>query len=389
MRGQRERSGTQFSYVSIEERIPASHPLRRIRKLADQALDRLNPTFCALYAAEGRPSVPPEQLLLASLLQAFYGIRSERLLLEQLNYNLLFRWFVGLSPDDPIWHPTTFTKNRERLLNEQVFTKRSEVGRRPLGRFLEKLMAAPEVKPLLSDEHFSVDGTLLQAWASHASLERIDGQDEPPPPPSGPGEGFGQPKEGKKRAKGDFRGIKLSNKTHRSTTDPDALLARKSSAHPALPSYRGHVLMDNRHALIVDCQVTQAVGTGERDAAKSMAADRPGAHQKTLGADKGYDTKGFVAEMRRIGVTPHVAQNTARLGGSAIDGRTTRHEGYAKSINARRGIEKVFAWIKQWGGLRQFKLRGTGKVSAVFGLHVIAYNLIRLGNLLRPAMAAA
>jgi len=188
MRGHRERSGSLFSYVSIEDRIPASHPLRRIRKLADQALDRLNPTFCELYASEGRPSVPPEQLLLASLLQAFYGIRSERLLLEQLHYNLLFRWFVGLSPDDPIWHPTTFTKNRERLLNEQV-----------MGRFLEKLMGAPEVKPLLSDEHFSVDGTLLQAWASHASLERIDGQDDPPPPPSGPGEGFGAPKPGRKR----------------------------------------------------------------------------------------------------------------------------------------------------------------------------------------------
>jgi transposase len=278
MRGHRERSGSLFSYVSIEERIPASHPLRRIRKLADQALDRLNPTFCELYASEGRPSVPPEQLLLASLLQAFYGIRSERLLLEQLHYNLLFRWFVGLSPDDPIWHPTTFTKNRERLLNEQV-----------MGKFLEKLMGAPEAKPLLSDEHFSVDGTLLQAWASHASLERIDGQDDPPPPPSGPGEGFGVPKPGKKRAKGDFRGIKLSNKTHRSTVDPDALLCRKSKAHPAMPSYRGHVLMDNRHALIVDCKVTKAVGTGERDAAKAMAADRPGAHQKTIGADKNYD----------------------------------------------------------------------------------------------------
>jgi hypothetical protein len=173
--------------------------------------------------------------------------------------------------------------------------------------------------------------------------------------------------------------------THRSGTDPDALLCRKSKAHPALPSYRGHVLMDNRHALIVDCRVTQATGTGERDAAQEMAADRPGAHQKTIGADKNYDTKGFVAEMRRITVTPHVAQNTSRPGGSAIDGRTIRHEGYAKSINARRGIEKVFGWIKQWGGLRQVKLRGTGKVSAVFGLHVIAYNLIRLGNLLRPA----
>ena len=259
-------------------------------------------------------------------------------------------------------------------------------------------MGAPEVKPLLSDEHFSVDGTLLQAWASHASLERIDREEDPPPPPSGPGEGFGAPKPGRKRAKGDFRGIKLSNKTHRSGSDPDALLARKSNAHPAQPSDRlsrrtlrcdGHVLMDNRHALIVDCKVTQATGTGERDAAKAMAAAIPGAHQKTIGADKNDDTKGFVAEMRRISVTPHVAQNTGRPGGSAIDGRTTRHEGYAKSIHARRGIEKVFGWIKQWGGLRQFKLRGTDKVSAVFGLHVIAYNLIRLGNLHKPAMAAA
>jgi transposase len=378
MRGQQERTGSLFSYVSIEERIPASHPLRRIRKLVDQALDRLNPTFCALYASEGRPSVPPEQLLRASLLQAFYGIRSERLLLEQLDYNLLFRWFVGLSPDDPIWHPTTFTKNRERLLNEQV-----------MGTFLRKLMAAPEVKPLLSNEHFSVDGTLLQAWASHASLERIDGEEDPPPPPSGPGEGFGEPKAGRQRAKGDFRGVRLSNRTHRSGTDPDALLARKSTVHPALPSYRAHVLMENRHDLVVDCRLTQADGYGEREAAKTMAAALPGRHQKTIGADKNYDTHGFVAAMRRLGVTPHVAQNTARSGGSAIDGRTTRHEGYAKSIHARRGIEKVFGWIKQFGGLRQFKLRGQGKVSAVFGLQVIAYNLIRLGNLLRPVEAVA
>jgi transposase len=258
MRGQRERSDSLFSYVSIEERIPDSHPLRRIRKLADQALDRLNSTFCAFYATEGRPSVPPEQLLLASRLQAFYGSRSERLLLEQLNYNLLFRWFVGLSPDDPIWHPTTFTKNRELLLNEQIM------------------------------EHFSVDGTLLQAWASHASLERIDGKDDPPPPPSGPGEGFGQPKGGKKRAKGDFRGIKLSNTTHRSTTDPDALLARKSDAHPAQPIYRvpgadGQPPCPDRR---LPRHVTQATGTGERDAAKAMVAEHPGAHQKTIGADK-------------------------------------------------------------------------------------------------------
>jgi len=378
MRGQQERSGALFSYVSIEERIPPTHPVRRIRRLADQALAELHGTFEVLYAREGRPSVPPEQLLLASLLQAFYGLRSERLLLEQLHYNLLFRWFVGLSPDDPIWHPTTFTKNRQRLLNKDV-----------MGVFLDKLMGSPEVKPLLSEEHFSVDGTLLQAWASHASLERIDGKEDAPPPASGPGEGFGAPKEGKKRAKGDFRGIKLSNDTHRSTTDPEAMLARKSNAHLAQLSYRGHVLMENRHDLVVDCRVTLADGFGERDAAKDMAADRSGARRKTIGADKNYDTKGYVAEMRRLGETPHVAQNTARSGGSAIDGRTTRHEGYAKSINARRGIEKIFGWIKEFSGLRQFKLRGKENVSGVFGLHVIAYNLIRLSNILKPVMEAA
>jgi len=251
-----------FSCVSIEDRIAASHPLRRIRKLADQALDRLSPTFCELYAAEGRPSVPPEQLLLASLLQAFYGIRSERLLLEQLHYNLLFRWFVGLSPDDPIWHPTTFTKNRDRLLNEQI-----------MGRFLMKLVGAPEVKPLLSNEHVSVDG---------------------------PAAGLG------------------------------------------LPCLAGADRWSGR-------PTASAISPRRR-----VAADIPGAHRKTLGADKNDDTKGMVADLRWIGVAPHVAQNTARLGGSAIDGRTTRHEGYAKSINARRGIEKVFGWIKQWGGLRQF-----------------------------------
>jgi IS5 family transposase len=293
------------------------------------------------------------------------------LLLEQLYDNLLFRWFVGLSPDDPIRHPTTFSKNRERLLNKE-----------DMGAFLDTLMGLPEVKPMLSDEHFSVDGTLLKAWASHASQERIDGKEDPPPLPTSPGEGFGPPKEGKERAKGDFRGIEISNDTHRSTTDPDALLARKSNAHPAELSYRGHVLIGEppRSGGGLSCDV--ADGFGERDAAQEMVADCPGAHRKTIGADKGYDTKGFVGEMRRLGVTPHVAQNTARSGGSAIYGRTTRHEGYAKSINARRGIEKIFGWIKQWGGLRQFKLRGQDKVSGVFGLHVIVYILIRLSNIL-------
>ena len=237
MRGQQERTGPLFSYVSTEERISKVHPLRQVRRLADQALDRLNPTFCKLYPEGGRPSIPPEQLLLALLLQAIYGIRSERMLIEQLDFNLLFRWFVGLNPDDPVWHPTSFTKNRDRLLNEEL-----------MARFLELLLASPEVKPLLSSEHFSVDGTLLRAWASHSSLERIDGIDDDPPPPSG-GNGFGSTSaKGRKRAKGDFRGLLLSNQTHRSSSDPEARLFRKSNSTGTFLSYLGHRLMENRIA---------------------------------------------------------------------------------------------------------------------------------------------
>ena len=245
MRGQQERTGPLFSYISTEDRIPASHPLRQVRRLADQALDRLNPTFCQLYPEGGRPSIPPEQLLLALLLQAIYGIRSERMLIEQLDYNLLFRWFVGLNPDDPVWHPTTFTKNRDRLLNEELMAK-----------FLELLLAAPEVKPLLSSEHFSVDGTLLRAWASHSSLERIDGLGDGPPPPSG-GNGFGSGATGgKKRAKGDFRGLLLSNQTHRSTSDGEARLFKKAHGVGAFLSFMGHCVMENRNGLVVASEVS-------------------------------------------------------------------------------------------------------------------------------------
>ncbi|KAF0654668.1 transposase [Cyanobium sp. Copco_Reservoir_LC18] len=373
MRGQQERTGPLFSYVSTEERIPKAHPLRQVRRLADQALDRLNPTFCRLYPEGGRPSIPPEQLLLALLLQAIYGIRSERMLIEQLDYNLLFRWFVGLDPDDPVWHPTTFTKNRDRLLNEEL-----------MARFLELLLAAPEVKPLLSSEHFSVDGTLLRAWASHSSLERIDGIDDDPFPPSS-GKGFGAvPAKGKKRAKGDFRGLLLSNQTHRSSSDSEARLFRKSNSTGAYLSFLGHCLMENRHGLVVASEVTPADGYGERSAAVRMARSLPGSHRKTLAADKGYDTKDFVADIRFAGITPHVAQNIQARRRSAIDGRTTRHGGYGKSINARKRIEQVFGWIKQAAGLRQLKARGRSRVGAVFRLHVVAYNLIRLANLLSP-----
>jgi transposase len=372
MRGQQERTGPLFSYISTEDRIPSSHPLRQVRRLADQALDRLNPTFCKLYPEGGRPSIPPEQLLLALLLQAIYGIRSERMLIEQLDYNLLFRWFVGLNPDDPVWHPTTFTKNRDRLLNEELMAK-----------FLELLLAAPEVKPLLSSEHFSVDGTLLRAWASHSSLERIDGLDDGPPPPSA-GNGFGGgPTTGQKRAKGDFRGLLLSNTTHRSTSDGEARLFKKAPGVGAFLSFMGHCVMENRNGLVVASEVTEATGRAEREAALRMARSLRGAHQKTVGADKGYDTREFVAGLRIKGITPHVAQNLTRRGGSAIDARTARHNGYAQSINSRKRIEQVFGWIKQSAGLRQLKARGRTKVGAVFRLHVVAYNLIRITNLLR------
>jgi transposase len=373
MRGQQERTGPLFSYVSTEERIPKSHPLRQVRRLADQALNRLNPTFCRLYPEGGRPSIPPEQLLLALLLQAIYGIRSERMLIEQLDYNLLFRWFVGLNPDDPVWHPTTFTKNRDRLLNEELMAK-----------FLELLLASLDVKPLLSSEHFSVDGTLLRAWASHSSLQRIEGIDDDPSPPSG-GNGFGpEGRKGKKRAKGDFRGLLLSNQTHRSSSDGEARLFRKSNSTGAYLSYLGHCLMENRHGLVMASEVTPADGYGERAAALRMARARRGAHRKTLGADKGYDTRDFVADIRFAGITPHVAQNIQARRRSAIDGRTVRHAGYARSINARKRIEQVFGWIKQAAGLRQLKARGRSRVGAVFRLHVVAYNLIRLATLLSP-----
>jgi transposase len=340
-----------FSYISTEDRIPAAHPLRQVRRLADQALDRLNPTFCKLYTEGGRPSIPPEQLLLALLLQAIYGIRSERMLIEQLDYNLLFRWFVGLNPDDPVWHPTTFTKNRDRLLNEELMAK-----------FLELLLAAPEVKPLLSSEHFSVDGTLLRAWASHSSLERIDGLDDDLPPPSA-GRGFGAPAAaGKKRAKGDFRGLLLSNQTHRSNSDGEARLFKKAPGVGAFLSFMGHCVMENRNGLVVASEVPQATGRAERDSALRMVRSLQGAHQKTLGADKGYDTREFVADLRISGITPHVAQNIQTRRSSAIDGRTVRHQGYAQSINARKRIEQVFGWIKQAAGLRQLKVSRVNQV---------------------------
>jgi transposase len=314
--------------------------------------------FTALYARDGRPSIPPEQLLAALMLQAFYGIRSERQLMEQLDYNLLYRWFVGLSPDDKVWDATVFTKNRDRLMGADVF-----------GKFMAALLNHPDVRPLLSDEHFSVDGTLIEAWASHKSFKPKDG--------SGDDEG------------GDFRGQKRSNDTHASTSDPDAKLYRKARGREAKLSYMGHALMENRHGLAVAGMVTEASGTAERDAALGMAkAKRKQKRRRiSLGADKGYDVADHVLALREAGVTPHVAQNdaltkTGRRRKSAIDKRTTRHAGYAMSQARRKMIECVFGWGKQHGTMRKTKHRGAERVACDFLLNLIAYNLIRIPKLI-------
>jgi transposase len=316
IRGRDARGEGLFSYVSCEARVPADHPLRAILPIVDAALAALSGEFEALYAANGRPSIPPEKLLRALLLQAFYSVRSERQLMEQLDYNLLFRWFVGLGVDDPIWDVTVFTKNRERLLAGEATAK-----------FLKAVLDRPKVKALLSDEHFSVDGTLIQAWASMKSFRAKDGSGEPP----GPG----------RNGERDFRGEKRTNASHASTTDPEARLYRKGRGREAKLCFMGHALMENRHGLIVDGRVSEASGTAERDKAVAMRAAVPGRHPITLGGDKGYDTAGFVAAARELRVTPHVAQNTSGRR-SAIDGRTTRHPGYALSQRARKRIEEAF-----------------------------------------------
>jgi transposase len=354
MRGAFSDQAGMFSYVSPEARVPEDHPLRPIRRIMGEVLKALSPAFSRLYSHEGRPGIPVEQLFGALLLQALYGVRSERLMMEQLDYNLLFRWFVGLSPDDKVWHPTVFTKNRDRLLEGDVF-----------GKFLRKLLEHPKVAPLLSDEHFSVDGTLIEAWASHKSFKPKDGS-------GGPG--------------GDFHGQKRANDTHQSTTDPDAKLYRKSKNAEAKLSYLGHALMENRHGLAVDGAVTQASGTAEREAAETMVKKRAKKSKRiTVGADKGYDVADHVARLRAMNVTPHVAQiNEAGPRKSAIDARTTRHQGYGLSQISRKAVECIFGWGKQHGTMRKAKQRGTERVEAVFTLNLIAYNLVRLPKLIAP-----
>jgi transposase len=365
MRGQDKQQSAKYSYLSPEQRVPADHPLRPIRTMTDQALAGLSRKFSGMYAATGRPSIAPEKLLRALLLQVLYTIRSERLLMEQLEYNLLFRWFVGLNMDEPVWVPTVFSKNRERLLD-------GDIAERFFGGVLKQAREAE----LLSDEHFSVDGTLIEAWASQKSFQRKDGCDvKPPDDPGNPTV--------------NFHGEKRSNQTHESTTDPDARLARKSGGHEAKLAYTGNVLIENRNGLVVDTELMQSNGTAERDAAMRMAVRIHGDARVTLAADKGYDTKEFVSEMRHMNVTPHVSQNVRRPGGSAIDNRTTRHAGYKISQQKRKRIEEVFGWLKTVGALRKTRHRGLFKVGWVFTFAAAAYNLVRMRNLLTPAVRHA
>jgi transposase len=357
MRGAFLDQGGLFSYISPEARVPKNHPLRQIRELVRAVLSDLSRSLSRLYASEGRPSIPPEQLLSALLLQVFYSIRSERQLMEQLDYNLLYRWFVGLSPDDPVWDPTTFTKNRDRLQSGDVFAK-----------FMSKLLNHPQVKPLLSDEHFSVDGTLIEAWASQKSFR--------------PKDGSGDADDG-----ANFHGQRRKNDTHASVTDPDSRLYRKAAGREAKLSYMGHAVMENRHGLAVAGTVTHANGTAERSASEAMlkAKAKQAGHRITAGEDKAYDTANHVANLRALNVTPHVTQyNSASLKGrqSAIDGRTTRHDGYGMSQSRRAMIECIFGWGKQHGTMRKTKHRGIGRVAADFMLNLIAYNLIRIPKLI-------
>jgi len=361
MRGGDERTESLFSYVSCEARVPPGHPLRPIRALVDEALAALSPDFDRLYSRIGRPSIPPEKLLRALLLQAFYSVRSERQLMEQLDYNLLFRWFVGLAMDAPIWDVTVFTKNRDRLLEGDV-----------AARFMAAVLDQERVKALLSDEHFSVDGTLIEAWASMKSFRPKDGGGDDDQQPAG------------RNGERNFRGEKRSNETHASTTDPDARLFRKAPGQAAKLAYMGHVLMENRSCLVVDARLTLATGTAEREAALAMIEDVPGRHRITLGGDKGYDAASFVAALRALNATPHVAQNTSGRR-SAIDGRTTRHAGYRASQIIRKRIEEVFGWAKSTAPMRKTRHRGLERVGWQFTFTAAAYNLVRIPKLLAMA----
>jgi transposase len=351
MRGEDPKQDAMFSYISPEKRVPEEHPLRPIRTMVDQVLKEMSPRFARLYAKVGRPSIPPERLLRALLLQIFYSVRGERLLMEQLDYNLLFRWFVGMTMDEAVWDHSVFSKNRDRLLNEAVAEA-----------FFQRVLKI--AKPYLSDEHFTVDGTLIEAWASQKSFR---------PQEEEPGAGAG-------KREVNFHGEQRRNDTHQSTTDPEARLYKKSKGSEAKLSYLGHGLIENRHGLLVRTMVTTANGTAERDAALLMAEKIPGTKRVTLAGDKNYDTRELVRELRHMNITPHVAQNNTNRS-SAIDARTTRHAGYAVSQRKRKLVEQSFGWMKVIGLLRKVKLRGLEKVSWWLKYVGAAYNLMRLQKL--------
>jgi transposase len=367
MRGTDQQQTVLFSFLSVEDRIPADHPLRAIQALVNPILAALSPRFQSMYATTGRPSIPPEQLLRALLLQQLYTIRSERQLMEQLDYNLLFRWFVGLNPDDAVWVPTVFTKNRDRLVTGNI-----------ADAFLHEILKAADARGLLSHEHFTVDGTLLEAWASQKSFRRKDGTTPPPTDTD------------RKNPTVNFRGEKRSNTTHESVTDPEARLTRKSSNTAAVLAHLGSVLMDNRHGLIVATDVRSPAYDAERDAAVELLTTlEPRARRRTLGADKAYDMPDFVAGVRACHTTPHAAQNIhEKRPTSAVDGRTTRHPGFDVSQVKRKLVEEGFGWGKTIGGLRKLHHRGREKVAWIFSFTNAAYNLVRMRTLIRTGVCA-
>ena len=365
MRGEDRQQHELFSYGSMEDRVPADHPLRPIRGMVDEALVTLSPRFDEIYGAEGRPSIPPERLLRALLLQMLYTVRSERMLMEQLCYNLLFRWFVGLEMDEEVWHPTVFTKNRDRLLEGDIATE-----------FFQSILRQAKQKRLLSAEHFTVDGTLIEAWAGQKSFQTKD-DNSPQPPPPAPGS----------NPTLNYRKQKRSNSTHASKTDPTARLYKKTKGAEAKLCYLGHILTENRNGLVVNTRVTLATGTAEREAALEMTDEIPGGSKRvTVGADRAYDTKDFVQDLRERKVTPHVAQNTSNRS-SAIDTRTTRHAGYAISQRKRKRVEEVFGWMKTIAVMRKTRHRGPDRVGWMFTFAAAAYNLVRMRNLMEATVA--
>ena len=357
MRGKENKQQPLFSYVSLESRIPSEHPMRMMRVLVDKVLEAMDEDFEAMYAKKGRPSIPPERLLRALIVQVLYSIRSERMLMEQMDYNLLFRWFVGFGVDDEVWDPTTFTKNRERLLEQQISR-----------RFFEEVLKQAKKADLLSQEHFTVDGTFIEAWASQKSFRRKDGSDDPPR-----GSGRNQT--------ANFKGQKRSNKTHRSTTDSDARLMCKRGEGAKLV-HHGHVLTENRNGLVVRTEVTVATGRSEVEAAQRLIQQRGHEGPGTIAGDKAYDHEEFVTQAREQGLTPHVAQNISRSHSSFIDGRTTRHKGYQQSQRRRKMVEEVFGWMKTVGILRKARHRGTRLVGWIFEFTAALYNLTRMRKIL-------